>query len=236
MRPIYETACFWPKGGTVIIHPALTAADAATPTRWLKGLDLCRLEHRSLGHEAGCEIAPERHDQLARQGHDGDALDALAGIECASPILLGEFAVRLMPQPQPGQFDRGTAGARIARLADPLVAVDPAALPRTGCQPEIAPDFTPIAEVLVERLVGQRRRERRTEAFKPEQQLATLGYLSRRRGQIRRSLHQRIKLLTHQHQPRMFALDLGHDLRRHLLALPGPLLHQPGQPIAPARV
>jgi len=22
MRPIYETACFWPKGGTVTIHPA----------------------------------------------------------------------------------------------------------------------------------------------------------------------------------------------------------------------
>ncbi len=36
MRPIYETAGFWPKGGTVTIHPALTAADAATPTRWLK--------------------------------------------------------------------------------------------------------------------------------------------------------------------------------------------------------
>ena len=34
MRPIYETACLiWPKGGTVIIHPALTAADAATLTR-----------------------------------------------------------------------------------------------------------------------------------------------------------------------------------------------------------
>jgi hypothetical protein len=32
MRPIYETAGFWPKGGTVTIHPALTAADAATPT------------------------------------------------------------------------------------------------------------------------------------------------------------------------------------------------------------
>ncbi len=26
MRPIYETAVVWPKGGTVIIHPALPAA------------------------------------------------------------------------------------------------------------------------------------------------------------------------------------------------------------------
>src|SRR6266436_2407512 len=120
-----------------------------TPTRWLKRLDLCRLEHRSLGHKAGCEIAPERHDQLARQGHDGDALDALAGIECASPILLGEFAVRLMSQPQPGHLDRGATGAWVARLADPLVAIDPAALPWTGRQPEIARDLAPIAEVFV---------------------------------------------------------------------------------------
>ena len=82
MRPIYETACLiWPKGGTVIIHPALTAADAATLTRCLKRLRLRGLEHGSFGDQAGCEIAPERHHQLARQGHDGDALDALAGIE-----------------------------------------------------------------------------------------------------------------------------------------------------------
>ena len=33
MRPIYETACLLAQGGTVIIHPALTAADAATLTR-----------------------------------------------------------------------------------------------------------------------------------------------------------------------------------------------------------
>ena len=32
MRPIYEAACDWPKGGTVIIHSALIAADAAKLT------------------------------------------------------------------------------------------------------------------------------------------------------------------------------------------------------------
>src|SRR5437764_2954755 len=58
--------------------------------RSLKRLHLYRLEHRSLGHKAGCEIAPERHDELARQGHNGDALDAFAGIKRAPPIVLGE--------------------------------------------------------------------------------------------------------------------------------------------------
>src|SRR5207237_1232633 len=133
----------------------------------------------------GREIAPQRHHQLARQGDDGDALDALAGIERASAVLLGKFAVRLMPQPQPGQFDCGTAGARIARLADALVAVDATAPPRTGRQPEIACDLAAIAEVLVEHLVGQCRRERRAETFEAEQQLAALDHLRRRRGWIR---------------------------------------------------
>src|SRR5207244_5261101 len=106
-----------------------------------------------------------------------DALVALAGIvvgAAAEPS--GERTLRLMPQPQPGQFDRGAAGAWIARLADALVAVGPAALPWTGRQPEIARDLTPITKVLVEHLAGQRRRERRTEAFEPEQQFAALGH------------------------------------------------------------
>src|SRR5260370_28135133 len=62
----------WPKGGTVTIHPALTAASAATLTRSLKRLCLLGLEHRQLGHKAGRKIAPERHHQLARQGHNSD--------------------------------------------------------------------------------------------------------------------------------------------------------------------
>src|SRR6185437_9737132 len=171
----------WLKGGTVTIHPALTAADAATPTRWLKRLHLYRLQHRSLRHQARCEIAPERNHQFARQGHDGDALDALAGIERAPPIFLGELAVRLMPQPQPGQFDRGAAGARIARLADALLTIDPAALPWTGGQSEIARDLTPVAKVLVEHLAAQCRRECRAEAFEAKQERAALGHLGRRR-------------------------------------------------------
>src|ERR1700738_818526 len=197
--------------------------------RSLKRLHLYRLEHRCLGHKAGWEIAPERHDALARQGHNGDALDAFAGIERAPPVVLGELAVRLMPHPQPGHLDRGATGARVARLADALVAIDPAALPWTGRQPEIASDLTPIAEVLVEHLVGQRRCERRAEAFEPEQEFAALDHLSHRRGQIRGRLWPRehLDLLAHQHQPRVFALDLGHDLWRHRLALPVSLRRQP---------
>src|SRR5882724_12907950 len=184
MRPIYETACLLAQGWHGHHPSRADRGRCRDADAFLKWLHLYRLEHRALGHEAGREIAPERHHQLARQGDDGDALDALAGIERALAVLQGELAVRLMPQPQPGQFDRGATGARIARLADALVAVDPAALPRTGRQPEIAPDLAPVAEVLVEHLAGQRRRERRTEAFEPAQQFAAPGHLGFRRGWI----------------------------------------------------
>ena len=80
MRPIYETACLLAQGWHGH-HPSRAdrgrCRDAGAFVKWLR---LHGLEHRALGHEAGGEIAPERHDQLARQGDDGDALDALAGI------------------------------------------------------------------------------------------------------------------------------------------------------------
>jgi len=40
MGPIYGTAFVWPEGGTVTIHPAQTAAHAATPGAFAKILTL----------------------------------------------------------------------------------------------------------------------------------------------------------------------------------------------------
>src|SRR5213083_1259873 len=153
---------------------------AAVLARWWKLLCLARLEHRMFGHEPGGEIAPQRHDQLARQGDDGNALDPAAGAGRAGPEPLAERAVRLMQQPQPGELDRLVAGARIARLADPLLALDPAAAPRTGHQSAVAGDLAPIAEVLVEHLVHEGGREHRAEALEPEQEFLALCHPRRR--------------------------------------------------------
>src|ERR1700726_2846260 len=170
MRPIYETACLLALGWHGH-HPSRADRGRCRDADALvKSLRLRRLEHRPCGHKTGCEVTPKRHHELARQFHNGDALGALAGIERALPEPSAELAARLMPQPQPGQFDRGAAGARIARLADPLVAIDAAASPWTGRQPKIARNLAPVAEVLVKHLLSQRRRERRTEAFEPLQQ------------------------------------------------------------------
>src|ERR1700756_3587287 len=91
-----------------------------------------------LRNEARGEIAPQRHDQLAGQCDDGDALGALAGVGGAGAEPAAERAVRLMAEPEPGQFDRLVARPPIAGLADALLAIDAAALPGTGRQSAIA--------------------------------------------------------------------------------------------------
>jgi len=72
----------------------------------------------------------------------------------------------------------------------------------------------------------------------PEQQLTAPSHLSRRWCQVGRSRRRRkrFELLAHQHQPRVFVLDLGQDPGRHRLALPIPLRRQPNQPVASARI
>lgn len=56
--------------------------------------------HRRAGwHEAGFQIAPQRHHQLARQRYDGDLADA--ALEVANPLAepAAQLAVGLVPQP-----------------------------------------------------------------------------------------------------------------------------------------
>src|SRR3978361_2023938 len=84
-----------------------------------------------------------------------------------------------MPQPEPGQYDRLEAGARITCLADALLTIDAPATPGTGRQSAIGAALARVAEVLVEHLVGQRRGEGRAERFKPLQQVPSFGHRRR---------------------------------------------------------
>jgi hypothetical protein len=128
MRPIYKEAVCSAQGWHGH-HPS--RADCGQAQRPVRGSVLCfhRCPRR---HKPGGEIAPQRHYQLARQGDDADALGALAGIGGTAAEPTAEFAFRLMPQPEPGQFDGLEAGARITRLADALLTIDAPALPGTG--------------------------------------------------------------------------------------------------------
>ena len=93
MRPIYN-GLVRPLGGTVIIHPAGDRGKAAGHA-WLRG-SVLNLHDRFLGHKPGGEVAPQRHDQLARQRDNGDAPGALAGVDRAGAEPAAEGAVGLM--------------------------------------------------------------------------------------------------------------------------------------------
>src|ERR1700754_5086828 len=190
------------------------------------------LHHCMLWNEPGGEIAPQPHDQLARQRDDGDAPGVLAGVGRAGTEPLAERTIWLMAKPEPCEFDRFVAGPMIARLADPLLAIDAATLPGTLWQAAIAGDLAPVAEVLVEQLIHQRRAEGGADRLDPQQAILPLCH-RRRKG--KRSCHLRLlerrQLLADQHQPRVLACYFGQKLRRQRLSLPVTLLLKPGEPV-----
>jgi len=132
-----------------------------------------------------------------------------------------------MAQPEPGQFDRLVARPPVTGLADALLAIDAAALPGTGRQSAIAGDLAPVAEVLVEQLVHQRRGEGRAERLEPLQARSPLRHRSRNgTGLCSLCLFQRRNLLAYHGQARVLALHFGQQVRRYRLALPIPLLRE----------
>src|SRR5260370_6075865 len=118
-----------------------------------RGRSQARTQHRPRRHHAGLEIPPQRHHQLARHCHDGDA--SHAPLDVAHPFAepKGQVAVGLMPDPQPSEFDGEFAGAVIAGFADALVALAVPAVVGHSDQPEIAADLAAIIEAAIEHFV-----------------------------------------------------------------------------------
>src|SRR6185295_13155114 len=181
MRPIYETALVGP---WVARSSSILCGARRQPRRRLCVFLLC-LQRGTGRNEAGGEVAPQRHHQFARQRNDGDAPGALAGVGDTGVEPAAEFAFRLMPQPQPGQLDRLKAGARIAGLADALLAIDAAAAPWTWRQSAIGGDLAPVVEVLAEQLAGQRGGEGRAERLEPLQLIPPLRHRFRNARNLR---------------------------------------------------
>src|ERR1700751_2882380 len=107
------------------------------------------------GNDAGRQITPQRHHQLARKRHDRNP--TRPPFEIAYPLVkpAGQFALGLMLDPKPGKLDGDRAGAGIAGFTDPLLAHNGAAVERRAGEPEIAADLATIGERAIERLVDQ---------------------------------------------------------------------------------
>src|ERR1700755_1181433 len=112
-------------------HPSCRGTAAESQVASVAKLSL---HHCMLWNEPGGEIAPQPHDQLARERDDGDAPGALAGVGRAGTEPLAERTIWLMAKPEPCEFDRFVAGPVIFPPADPLPAIDAAPLSWAWCQ------------------------------------------------------------------------------------------------------
>src|SRR6202045_2412049 len=168
------------------------------------------VQHGARGHHAGFEISPQRHHQLARQRHDGDA--SYATLDVADPLVepAGQIAAGLMSDPQPGEVDGEFAGAMVAGFADALVALAVPAVVGHPDQAEIAADLAAIVEAAIEHFIDQPLPADRADALELSEAHGLFFRRSRRRGALRgpavRFKHG--QLLVHQAQPFVLAHDL----------------------------
>ena len=83
----------------------------------------------------GLDIAPQRNQQLARHGHDGDAPGASGQGSDALAEPFCEIATRLIAKPEPSKLDHRCAGTRVAGTPYATIAVEFAALIGIGVMP-----------------------------------------------------------------------------------------------------
>src|SRR6266853_5941019 len=140
--PSEKAGCLGPWTRTVTRLSFVTSGAAGRRGRGLQA----RMQHGAGGHHAGLEISPQRHHQLARHRHDGDA--SYATLDVAHPLAepKGQIVVGLMSDPQPGEFDGEFAGAVVASFADALVALAVPAIVKHPDQPEVAAYLAAIVE------------------------------------------------------------------------------------------
>src|SRR5215472_2871372 len=97
-------------------------------------------------HQTCLEIAPERNQQLARDGNDRNPSDA--ALEVANTITEPDTqeAVRLIPQPQPRELNHRRAGLGVTSLTDTLITRHRAALKMRRRQTDVAPQLFAIVK------------------------------------------------------------------------------------------
>src|SRR5271156_2798015 len=111
------------------------------------------LQHGALDHDAGVDVSPQRHEQLARQRDDHLLLLQLGRALGPLAVPARQRRVRLVDWPQPSQLDHRLAQAVIAHR-DALFAIDRAAPPGRSRQSDESGELPAIVERAVERLRG----------------------------------------------------------------------------------
>jgi hypothetical protein len=98
------------------------------------------------GNHPGFDVAPERDEQLACHGHNGDSpcapsqrADALAKPHC-------QLAAGLVAKPEPCELDHGRPSTRVSGAANATIAVHPTALVGHRRDADVACDLPAVVE------------------------------------------------------------------------------------------
>ncbi len=136
--PSFLAACL-SQGAYLRSPPARIQRTGRDPARGmaLSPARLC-LEDGPLRDDALRHIAPECHQKLAGERHDGDPADPSTSLPDTRTKPGAQGRVRLMAKPEPSQLHQGMAQATVAGFGNTLLVVGPAALPRARRQARIA--------------------------------------------------------------------------------------------------
>lgn len=113
---------------------------------------------------SGLGEAPERDQQLARHCDNRDAACSTLQFTNAVAEPSGEFALRLVSQPEPRQLHESFPRSRIAGAADAPVSIHIAALMRRRCQANIARELFSISEWTIKYFTRENRSKIVTDA------------------------------------------------------------------------
>src|SRR5271156_2843889 len=172
-----------------LAHPIRRTLDDARPSRPSPSLR-CRSrggQARAFRNDAVLDVAPQRHQQLARERHRHDLADPPLGVADPLDVPAAQRAVRLKLQPAPGQLHHQAADPLVAVLADALLALHAPALERRAGQADEGGDRAPVAERTAENLANQLRRGLEAHPADGDQQ-PDHPLSSLRRGRLRRGL------------------------------------------------
>ena len=110
---------------------------------------------RSGWNSCGGNKSPERHQQLARQGDDRDALDAAAAIPHFLRVPDAQGAGWLVAQPDPGNLHHDLADWSITGFGNSLLIVNAAALPWRRREAGVRGNLSAVSEVAEEGFIAQ---------------------------------------------------------------------------------
>src|SRR5450631_3364903 len=109
--------------------PRTAVGDVADDNSWSSTLRLgFHPDVDTNGNHSGFDVAPERDEQLASHGHNGDLPRASGQRADAIAEPLCQLAAGLVAKPEPRELDHGRPCARVPGPANAPIAVHTAAL------------------------------------------------------------------------------------------------------------